>query len=134
MTSQDFLDDLWGPSEKKTPIKSSKYNSVDLAIYFRDTMVNSSWYKGFGIVNLRALSGQFAQWKKTGLTSDEAYAMVDIYLTTFSLRGSAPGWQDFVNNRDKILAHVRELDKQAAHEEEWDEDKAMQEYLARRNR
>lgn len=131
MTSQDFLDDLWGSSEEKTPTKSSKYNSVDLSIYFRDSLINASWYKGFGIVNLRALAGQFAKWKKTGLTRDQAYGMVDAYMSTYTLRGNAPGWQDFVNNRDKILGAV---DKKPEAVEEWDEDKAMQEYLARRKR
>lgn len=133
MTSQEFLDDLWGSSEPEIPAKS--FNSMKLAQYFQQKLLESRWYVGFGIVNLRALAGQFARWKTTGLTAETAYAMVDAYMNTASLRSKVPGWQDFINQRDKVLAHVSdppEVDKWTEAEEDYDEVEAMKAYLERK--
>lgn len=139
MTSQDFLDDLWGSPKEETPAKSSSFNSVKLALYFEHKLQESSWYTGFGIVNRRALSGTFARWKQTGLTSEQAYAMVDAYVGHADLRGSVPGWQDFINKRDTVLQHLTKnlhepVDKWTTAEAEYDEEAAMQEYLKRKGK
>lgn len=139
MTSQDFLDDLWGSSKEEAPAKSSTFNSVKLALYFEHKLQDSSWYTGFGIVNRRALAGAFARWKQSGLTSDQAYAMVDAYMGHADLRSKAPGWQDFINRRDAILAHLTKhlhepVDKWADAEAEYDEEAAMKAYLERKNK
>src|SRR5690349_12324947 len=139
MTSQDFLDGLWGSSEEEAPVKSSTFNSVKLALYFEHKLQESSWYVGFGIVNRRALAGSFAKWKQSGLTPEQAYAMVDVYVTTADLRSKAPGWQDFINKRDAILQHLTKhlhepVDKWSSAEAEYDEEAAMQEYLKRKGK
>lgn len=138
MTSQDFLDDLWG-SPEEAPAKSSTFNSVKLATYFEHKLQSSKWYTGFGIVNRKALAGSFARWKQTGLTSDQAYAMVDAYMDNASLRSNVPGWQDFINRRDMIIQHLNkhlhpEVDKWSELEEDYDEDAAMKAYLERKRK
>lgn len=140
MTSQEFLDDLWGSSEEKVPTKSSTFNSLKIAQYFQDQLQRSSWYTGFGIVNLRALAGQIARWKTTGLTAETAYAMVDAYMNNHKLRSKAPGWQDFINKRDIIatslldLGENTQLDNWDAAEENYDEEAAMRAYLERKGK
>lgn len=140
MVSQDAWDDLWGSSEEEAPIKSSSYNSVKLAKYFQESLLRSQWYRGFGIVNIAALSSHFAKWKKT-ITVDQATAMVDLYMNSADQRGKAPGWEDFVYRRDQLLAALtekeeiqEELDSYDRRMEEYDEEAEMAAYLARRNR
>lgn len=139
MTSQEFLDDLWGPSEQEEPLKSSTFNSVKLAKYFQDKLISSYWYRGFGIVNLRALSGQLAQWKRANVSAEMVHNMIDLYMSDYTMRGKVPGWQDFVYQRDKLATTLsntgdksQAVDKWDQREADYDEDAAMRDYLARR--
>jgi hypothetical protein len=140
MSSQVTLDDLWGSSEEEVPIKSS-FNSNVLAKYFQQKLLSSSWYTGFGIVNQRALAGQFAKWKKNNTEYATVVAMIDLYMSDYTMRGNVPGWQDFVYKRDKLASSIsntgeksQSLDKWDALDAEYDEEAEMQAYLARRSK
>lgn len=135
MTSQNLWDDLWGSPELEKPLKSSGYNSVKMAQYFQQYMVGDNSYTGFGIVNIQALSSQMARWKKSGLAQDVLYAMIHRYFETTK----TPTWQDFVTKRDTLLAEVTTVDetpevKYDDSVDEFDEEQAMRDYLARRNK
>lgn len=140
MPSQDFLDDLWGSPEPEVPIKSSTFNAVKMAKYFQDSLLAAKWYHGFGIVNHRALAGQFVQWRKAGVVADTIYEMIDAYMRDYKLRGEAPSWQDFLYRREKIATSLAstgektQLDTYDALEADYDEERAMKEYLERKNR
>lgn len=115
MTSQDLWDDLWGsPKEEEIPIKSS-FNSVKLAQYFQDKFIGATWHSGFGMVNVRALSGQIAKWKSR-TDSDTVKAMIDLYMEDSSLRGPNPGWTDFLRQAEQISARLNPV----AAKSEWD--------------
>lgn len=142
MVSQNIWDDLWGsPDEEEAPIKSSTFNSITLAQYFQRQYSASKWLKGFASVNIRALAGQFAQWKKGGMSAEQVTSMIDAYMVESSLRGNNPGWQDFLYRSEQIAQYLgkseqvqEELDKIDQEIEDFDEEAAMAEYLARRNR
>lgn len=141
MTSQEFLDDLWGSPEPEVPIKSSSFNSVKMAQYFQSSLFDAHWSTGFAAVNIRALAGQFAQWKKNGATTEQVTDMIDLYMLEPTFRGKVPGWQDFLNRREQLASYLsntgektQPLDKWDAREAEYDDDAAMQEYLARRKK
>ena len=138
MVSQDAWDDLWGSSEEKAPTKSSSYNSVNLARYFQEQLLRSSWYRGFGVVNIQVLASQFAKWKNV-VTADRLTAMIDFYMNTADQRGNAPGWQDFVYRRDQLLSALlkseeqeQELDNYELRMEEYDEEAELAAYFERR--
>lgn len=131
MNSHNLWDDLWGSPEPEKPLKSSGYNSVTMANYFQSLLVKQSWYKGFGIGNIQALSGHLARWKKSGLSKEDLYSMMDSYMK-IAHRSANPGWQDFVAKRDQLISVVRVVDTEP--EDDYDEEKAMREYLARRNK
>jgi hypothetical protein len=139
MNSQSIWDD-WGSPESELPLKSSGYNSVNMAHYFQQCLAKATWYRGFGIVNTQALSGSFAKWKKTGLTSDTLLDMIHSYMDTAKLRGSAPGWKDFIYQRDKLLEYVTkpapsiDMVEEDDYADTYDEDQAMRDYLERRNK
>lgn len=139
MTSQNIWDDLWGSPEPEVPIKSS-YNSVHLAQYFQQELLATSWYKGFGIVNLRALASQIAKWKGK-VTADQVRAMVDLYMASPKHRSTNASWQDFVYRRDELAASLLEteektqvVDNYAQRMEEYDEEAELAAYLERRKR
>jgi hypothetical protein len=141
MTSQEFLDDLWGSPTPEVPIKSSNFNSVKLAQYFQTQLQSAQWYKGFGIVNLRALAGQIAKLKGPEVTAETVYAMIDRYMADHTMRGKAPGWQDFIYQRDRLVSslsntgeNTQPLDKWDQRAAEYDEDEEMRQYLAERNK
>lgn len=97
--SQEFWDDLWGsPKEEEVPSKS--FNSVTLAKYFREEMLKSKWYKGFGMVNILALAKAIKAWQDQG--EDRVKQLIDKYLTDDTVRGRNPGWQDFLYNAEKV--------------------------------
>jgi hypothetical protein len=57
--------------------------------------------------------------------------MMDSYMK-IAQRSTNPGWQDFVSRRDQLLSVTRVVDTET--EDDYDEEKAMREYLARRNK
>lgn len=141
MTSHTLWDDLWGSPEPEVPIKSSTFNSVKMAQYFQRCLFDAYWSTGFASVNLKALSGQFAQWKKNGATSDQVTAMIDLYMLEPTMRGKVPGWQDFLSRREQLASYLsntgeksqeKPLDNWDRREAEYDEDEALRKYLARR--
>lgn len=122
--SQEFWDDLWGsPKKEEVPIKSS-YNSVKLARYFQDQFIGAPWHSGFGMVNLQALSAQFAKWKSR-TDSDTVKAMIDLYMSDASVRGKNPGWTDFLRQAEQISNRLKPatpvMDEWALIEQEWEE-------------
>src|SRR5437899_6556924 len=144
MDSQSIWDDLWGSPELEKPLKSSGYNSVKMAQYFQQLLISQAWYKGFGIVNIQALAGQLSKWKRTGLESDTLYAMMDAYMGRGQFLSVTSSWQNFVASRDDLLKVVTSISNtggktqlvDTSSEEDYDdfdEDKAMRDYLARRN-
>lgn len=147
MPSEDFLADLWGSPEPEQPLKSSKsnsFNSIKLAQYFQSSLFDSYWATGFAAVNIKALAGQFAQWKKNGATVEEVTAMIDLYMLEPKMRGKNPGWQDFLYRREQLATslastgektqHTAELDKWDKLDEEYDDEAELRKYLeSRRN-
>jgi len=115
LSSQEFWDDLWGSSkEEEIPTKSS-YNSVELAKYFQNKFIGASWHSGFGMVNIQALSAQFAKWK-SHTDSATVRTMIDLYMKDSSLRGKTPGWSDFLSHAEQISARLNP----ATVKSEWD--------------
>jgi len=112
--------DLWDePEEPVAPIV--KYNSNTLANYFQRQFSQVAWSSGFTGINHAALRGAFAKWKKAGATTEEVTAMIDAYMADPKLRGSNPGWQDFLYHREQIrlsLASTGPVDEWAVLEEE----------------
>jgi hypothetical protein len=139
MVSDEFLIDLWGSPEPEVPIKSSVFNSITLTKYFQDRLLSSSWYKGFGIVNQRAMAGQLSQWKRLGVPADTVYAMIDLYMEDYTMRGKSPSWQDFIYQRDKLASSLpntgdkSQLDTDPLLEADYNPEEAMRQYLAERN-
>lgn len=101
----DIWDDLWGSPEEEAPIKSSTYNSVKLARYFRDSFSRAKWHSGFGMVNERALAGALAKWK-TRTDHDTVISMIDTYMADETIRGKNPGWQDFLYKAEQIATSL----------------------------
>ena len=121
MTADEAWNDIWGDSDKEiTPMSS--YNSMKLAQYFRNKFQAASWNQGFGVTNMKALAGAFAQWKgkQEAVT---VMAMVDKYMADPSLRGKNPGWSDFIFRAEQIAASLSSVpvkDKWTLMEEEWE--------------
>jgi hypothetical protein len=127
MTAQEIWDDLWGDSDKEEIVPKSSYNSMQLAQYFQEKFMAVPWQKGFGIVNLRALSGALTKWKTT-TDSDTVKQLIDIYMEDQQFRGVNPGWKDFLYHAEKIAASIlntgentQGVDKWSKMEEEWEQ-------------
>lgn len=141
MDSQNIWDDLWGSSEEETPIKSSSFNSIKMAQYFQERLFAATWSTGFAAVNIRAMAGQFSQWKRNGATKEDIEEMINVYMIDSDCRGKNPGWQDFLSRREQIAQSIVQhnekmeaLDNYDKRMEEYDEEAEMAAYLAGRNK
>lgn len=132
MTSQNLWDDLWGSPEPEIPMKS--FNSIKMAQYFQERLFDASWSTGFASVDIRALSSQLVKWRNNGATAEDVTAMIDLYMSDNTMRGKVPGWKDFLYRREQLSEHLKKSVPSASVEEGFDEDQAMKDYLARRNR
>lgn len=134
MSSQDFLDDLWGTSSE-VPHKPSVFNSVKMAQYFQQRFFESEWTSGFASVNVQALSGALAKWKKAGALAEDVTAMIDRYMDDPAVRGKNPGWQDFIYRKEQIAAALAKTEKTSVWSdrvEETDADAVLAAFLAKR--
>lgn len=95
--------DMWKELEEPEPVVV-KFNSNTLATYFQRQFSRAAWSSGFALSNHAALRGAFAKWKKAGATAEQVTAMIDAYMSQPELRGSNPGWKDFLYQREKIAA------------------------------
>lgn len=136
MTNQDFLDELWGASSE-APQKPSTFNSVKLALYFRERFFEVTWTSGFASTDVNALAGALAKWKKAGALADDVIAMIDKYMDDPSVRGKNPGWRDFLYHKEQISAALAKTEKTSVWSdrvEESDADAVLAEFLAKRRK
>jgi len=117
--SQNIWDDLWGDSDKVEIAPKSSFNSIKLAQYFQEKFMAAEWQHGFGIVNLRALAAALAKWKTT-TDSDTVMAMIDRYMSDPDMRGTNPGWPDFLYHAEKIANDRKPTNKSVMTEEDWE--------------
>jgi hypothetical protein len=117
--SQDIWDDLWGDSKEEEIAPKSSFNSIKLAQYFQEQFMKAPWQKGFGIVNLRVLGAALAKWKTTA-DSDTVKAMIDRYMSDPDMRGTNPGWPDFLYHAEQIAASLSNTGEKTQLKDKWD--------------
>jgi hypothetical protein len=106
--NEEFLKDIWGPSEIEVAPSGVTWNALKMAQYFQNELFKQHWCKGFAMVNVRALSSALSKWRTQGKTSEQVTALIDTYMSDASVRGQNPGWQDFLYRAEKISARVPE--------------------------
>lgn len=79
-----------------------------LAMELRSTWMQHGPSPVAGDINVAAVAGQIAQWRKTGVTADEIRAMITLFVSAkgYHIERAAP-WRAFLARRKALLDAVR---------------------------
>lgn len=112
----------WPDLPAQVTAPASKWNGRTLAFYFnsevRAAARRDSVSLGPAAVNIGALTGNFAAWRRENVTSDVIKEMIDLFTADLArrTRKGIPVWKIFLTYRTALYRQVEQMAHDSAHE------------------